>query len=286
MNSKAIKTYLAIITAASLLFFAGCASLVSKPTRICPGKSSPAEAIAYLKAQIDDITAIKAYGLCKLKFHDETGKKLKEAFPIRLWAKPPSQISLHANILFNPVAIIVGSNEDEFWITSTLMKSYAWGQFNDDGSMTLIENVPTEVSSFSPQFLLDATGLIKIDDSSSWTLHNAGAFDVLEKHTLNGKITKRIHLYSCDYTIRTVEYLNDTGKVTAFVELDDYKIIAKGINAPHKIAVVQTDDAGLSTSATIEFNKIEVAELSDQQQQAFFSRPKPDGFKKILKITE
>ena len=269
-----------------LFFLTGCASLVSRPTQICPGKSNTAKAITELQARIDNITAIKAYGLCKLNFYDEKGKKLKEAFPIRLWAEPPSRISLHANMLFNPSAIVVGSNEEEFWVCSPPMKSYAWGQFNNDGSITLKEEISPELSGFSPQFLLDATGLTKIDNPSNWSLHNADAFDVLEKHTPAGKITKRIYINCCDYTVRTIEYLSSIGNVTASIELDDYKIIAEGINVPHKIQVVQINDAGLPTSADIKLDKIQLAELSDQQQQAFFSRPKPDSFEKILKITE
>lgn len=284
MNKRAGQILVVIFLL--LLFLGGCRSLTSEPLRICPGKNNSAEAIALLKARTENITAIKANGLCKLKFHNDVGKEFKEAFPVRLWVEPSGQICLHANMLFNPAAIIAGANENEFWLYSALMKSYAWGQFNTDGSITFAKDVPSILLSLSPQFLFDAMGLIKIDDSSNWTLQNAGAFDILEKYTADGKITKRIYVNCCDYTIRTIEYLDRSGKVTAFIELDDYKTIAAGINVPGKIAVVQTGVDGELTSATIELNKIALTELSAKQRQAFFTRPKPDGFENVRKITE
>ena len=269
-----------------LLFLGGCRSLISEPLRICPGKSDAAEAIAALKARVENITAIKANGMCKLKFNNNAGKEFKEAFPIRLWAEQPGRICLHVDMFFNPAAIIVGSNGDEFWLSSRVMKSYAWGQFNTDGSITLVKDVPSVLMSLSPKFLFEAMGLMEIDNASSWTLRNWGAFDVLEKYTADGKITKKIYVNCCDYTIRTIEYMDRTGKVTAFIELDDYKTIADQISVPHKIAVIQTGVDGNLTSATIELNKVATAELSERQRQAFFTRPKPDGFENVRKITQ
>ena len=275
------------ITAVFLLFFLnGCAPLTSRPLRICPGKNNAVEAITAVQGRMGGITAIKAYGICNLKFHDDAGKKMKESFPVRFWAEPPRQIYLQADLLFMPGAIIAGANEKEFWLCSAFLKSYAWGLFNNDGSVTLAEKVPPVLSAFSPQFLFEAMGLTKIDESSSWSLQNAGAFDILEKHNTDGRITKRIHINCCDYTVRSVEYLSREGKVTTLLELDDYKTIAAGLDVPHKIAVIRTNDDGTFTSATMKLDKVELTELSEQQKQAFFSRPKPDGFENVLKITQ
>ena len=282
MNRRSCRI---IIIAVSLLL-GGCTSFRSRAVKICPGKNSVSEAIAALRKRSEKITAIKANGICDVKFFDRRGKAIKESFPVRIWAEPPRQICLHADILFNPAAIIAGANEREFWLCSTLLKYYAWGRFDGDGSITFVENVPPVLLSFSPQLLFEAMGLVNIENPSRWTLQNDGNSDILEKSTIDGKIIKRIHINTCDYTVRAVEYLNRSGRVIAFIELDDYKIIADELTTPHKIAIVQSNAHGVLTSVTIKLSKIQLIELSDRQRKALFNRPKPDGFDKVLKITE
>lgn len=283
MNSRAGQF---IVITVLLPLLGGCTSFFSRPIKICPGKNNVAEAIATLQGRSEKITAIKAAGLCEVKFFDNAGKEIRESFPIRVWAQPPQQICLHADMLFSPGAIIAGANENDFWLCSSLMKYYAWGQFNGDGSITFVEDVPPVMLSFSPQLLFEAMGLIKIENPLRWTLQNARGLDILEKSAANGEIVKRVQINTCDYTAKTVEYLDSAGKVFASIELDDYKIIADKLAVPHKIKVVQSDARGVFTSATIKLSKIQLTKLSDQQKRAFFTKPKPDGFDKILKITQ
>lgn len=275
-----------IIITVLLLLLGGCTSFRSRPTKICPGKNNVAEAIAAVQERSEKITAIKANGICNIKFFDNAGKEIRESFPVRIWAKPPRQICLHADVLFNPGAIMAGANENDFWLCSSLMKYYAWGQFNGDGSITFVENVPPMLLSFSPQLLFEAIGLVKIENPSRWTLQNAGASDILEKSSAGGKIVKRIHINTCDYTAKTVEYLDSSGKVIALIELEDYKIIADKLAVPHKIMVVRSNADGVFISAALKLNKIQLTELSEQQRQAFFNKPKLDGFEKVRKITQ
>ena len=121
MNRRSCR--IIIITVSLLL--GGCTSFRSRAVKICPGKNSVSEAIAALRKRSEKITAIKANGICDVKFFDRRRKGSKESFPVRIWADPPRQICLHADLLFDPAAIIAGANEGEFWRCRTLLEDYA-----------------------------------------------------------------------------------------------------------------------------------------------------------------
>jgi len=103
---------------AAILILAGCESRMRQPTKICPGKDSVADALAALKSQSQNVMPLRANGKCRVEYYVEgKEKKQRENFDVRLWANPPVEIYLQGDKALVPKAIVLGSNEREFWLS-------------------------------------------------------------------------------------------------------------------------------------------------------------------------
>ena len=98
-----------------------------QPLPICAGKGSTDEALLALEAQSEEVVPLRATGTCKLQYYVEGKRKAqKEGFPARLWVNPPAQISLHGDVAFDARAVVLGSNEEEFWLAIRPKISTYW----------------------------------------------------------------------------------------------------------------------------------------------------------------
>ena len=101
---------------AAILIFSGCAAQIQKPVRVCPGKESIAESLSSLRLRLENAVPLKANGQCLLQYYAEDRKPKKENFPVKLWVNPPVEIYMQGDVAFDPKGIVLGSNEDEFWL--------------------------------------------------------------------------------------------------------------------------------------------------------------------------
>ncbi|MHC4757903.1 MAG: hypothetical protein ACYTE8_04535, partial [Planctomycetota bacterium] len=175
-------------------------------------------ALQALNNAAENAAAIKAHGQCLLKYQSE-GKKEKLNFPLKLWAQPSDSFYLQGDIAFDARALIVGSNEQEFWLSAKPkeISGYWWGRWADGNR--------TEDLLISPKMLLEVLGIspIHYHATQAWTLSNDGVFDLLTQIDASGKLRQKIYIYCCDYTIRKVEYFDVNEELAAVVELDDFQ---------------------------------------------------------------
>ena len=266
--------------AVTLLILTGCAPEIQKRLEICPGKESAAEALAALQAHSQNMAPLKAGGQCRLEYYLEGKKKPQsENLSIKLWVNPPLEIYLQGDKPLLPKAVVLGSNEREFWlsISPKEISTHWWGQWSQQGS--------SEGPLINPKTLLEAFGIGETEQDQDWSLANKGAFDVLTKHQ-QGVITKKVYIYACDYHVRRIEFFDSNGQVVARAELDKYQEVSPGFFVPASIKLTapgrSSGEDALSISLDLE--GIKAAEISQPQRKYLFERRPPQGFKHFRRI--
>jgi len=265
--------------AAAALILSGCESRILERMEICPGKGSVSEALAALQSHSQNMAPLKADGQCRMEYYVEGKKKPQsENLSVKLWVDPPHNIYLQADKAVIPKAVVLGSNEDEFWlaIRPKEISRYYWGKWSDQDT--------SEGPVMNPRTLLEALGIWEVDTEQDWSLSNEGAFDILSKRE-NGVITKKIYVYSCEYRVRRIEFFDSNGRPVAGAELDKYEEVSDGFFVPGVIEVTtlgqQTED---SLSIAINLQSVKPAEITEQRRNLLFGRQKPRGFKHVRQI--
>ncbi|MHC4681108.1 MAG: hypothetical protein ACYTEK_20705, partial [Planctomycetota bacterium] len=259
---------------------AGCAPKTREPLEVCPGKSSAAEALVALRSNSKNMVALKARGQCHLKYYLEGKKKPQsESFDVQLWVNPPEELYLQGNKPFISKAIVLGSNDRQFWlaIKPKEISLYCWGNWSEQDS--------SEGPAINPGTLLEALGIAELEAGREWSLSNEGAFDVLTKRE-RGAITRKMCIYCCDYRIRKIEFFDSNGRAVARAELDGYQEVSEGFFVPAmmKVTTQGRDRAEDSLSITLDLANIKPAEITEPQRKYLFNLPPQKGFKNVRRI--
>lgn len=267
--------------AAAMLILTGCAPEFRGPLDICPGRKTAAEALAALRSHSQNIVPFKASGQCRLEYYLEGKKKpQKENVSIKLWVNPPAEIYLQGDKPLVAKAIVLGSNEREFWLTISPkeISTHWWGQWSQQDS--------SEGPAINPKTLLEALGVGEIDAEQDWSLSNEGPFDILTKRERGVITNKKIHIYSCDYQVRKIEFFDSNGRAVAYAELDKYQEVSQGFFVPASIKVAMQGGSGKqdSLSITLDLESIKPAEISEQLRSYLFERRPPRSIKHIRSL--
>ncbi len=266
--------------AGALLILTGCVPKIRESLQICPGKESAVEALAASRFHSQNMVPLKANGQCRLDYYVEGKKKPQsENLSVRLWANPPVEIYLQGDKPLVPTAIVLGSNEREFWLSirPKEISLYCWGAWSEQDS--------SEGPVVNPRTLLEALGIAEVEAGDGWSLSNEGAFDVLTRQE-QGVTTRKIYIYSCDYRVRRIEFFGSNGQVVARAELDRYQEVSEGFFVPAVMKVVTygRNTAEGSLSITLRLESIKPAEITEQQRNHLFERRPPRGFKHVRRI--
>ncbi len=266
----------------AILIFTGCTNQIGETIRLCPGKDSTDEALSALKSRSQYIVPFRATGQCFLRYHTENHKLSKQNFPIKLWLNPPAEIYMQGDVAFDPRGVVVGSNENEFWLAIRLkdVSSYYWGNWTE------ASNVDELI--LSPKMMLEALGLAVIDESvaneTDWFLLKEKGFDVLASYNGRGRLFKKFYINRCDYLVRRIEYLDKTEQPAVIVKMERYKQFEDRFFVPTKIKIIRNADNNLENSLTIKLSYIKFVSFTDAQQHRLFSRPQPKGFEHVYRV--
>lgn len=295
--SKRLFFHLVVV----VLFLTGCAEQIKQPTRICPGKKTAIEAVSVLRSHSQKAAPLKAKGQCRLEYYAD-GKPKKENFLVRLWlnpvrnlhqqgtdvvpvssngVNPPAEIYMQGDVAFDPRAIVLGSNENEFWLAIRLkeISSYWWGRWTETGSVDGLL--------LDPRTVLEALGITELDsyenlsdDSQDWSLLQEGAFDVITSQFNKTGIIKKIYVYNCDYSVRKIQYFNINDKTELVVELDKYKHVNEDFFVPSVIRITKAGESVEDPAiVTVNLTSIKPTSISSKQRNLLFNRPEPTRFK-------
>lgn len=260
-----------------VLIVSGCAGELKLPQRVCAGKGDVAESLDSLRSGSENARPFRANGQCHLQYNVE-GKRHNENFQVRLFSEPPAKIYLQGNVAFDPKGVILGSNEDEFWlaIKPKEISGYWWGRWAEqDGFFKLV---------LSPKTLLEAFGVIEIGDEGNWSLVNESIFDILTKRDEQGRVVKKIYVYSCDYRVRKIEYFNTDGRATVVAELGGYKEVGEGFFVPCVIKITTLGEDDKRDLVKITLGSVKAASFTEKQRSLIFVLPKTRGYKNIYRI--
>jgi hypothetical protein len=258
----------------------GCGQQVQKPLPICPGKESAAEALSVLQSHLQNASALKANGSCVLQYYAE-GKQRAERFPVKVWVNPPQELFLQGDVAFDPQGVVLGANQDGFWLAIRLkeVSSYWWGRWEEAGQFNRLV--------IDPKMMLEGLGIPALDSDKSedWSFAKEGAFDVLTRRSDRTIAGKRIHIYTCDYLVRKIEYLDMRGQAAVVAELDKYEQIRENFFVPTVVKITQRGpSAAESVTITVALTSVKPADFSDKLRSYLFTRPEPKGFKHIYRL--
>jgi hypothetical protein len=273
------------VVGVGILLIGGC---VAGPERltVCPGKATVAEALQTLTARAERAVPLRANGQAALTYHVPDRKRPeRQGLPgVELRFNPPAEMYLQGSVAVDPKAVIIGSNEREFWLAlrPKEISSYYIGQWQD------VEDV--EGLMMSPQVVLEAVGIMALPggawDAGRWTLENKGAYDILTRRNETGRILKRIHVYACDYLVHKIEYFDPRGKVAAVAQLGDYATVAEGFAVPTRIDVVATARDGRQDTMKLDITSPRQWQPNERQRQAFFNPPAADRFEHVYRYED
>jgi hypothetical protein len=265
---------------AVILILAGCESRIRQPTKICPGKDSVADALVALQSQSQNVVPLRASGQCRLEYYVEgKKKKQRENFEVKLWVNPPAEIYMQGDKALVPKAIVLGSNEREFWLSirPKEISTHWWGYWSEQNM--------SEGLVINPRTLLESLGIGEVETQHDWSLSNEGPYDIVSKQE-QGTVTKKIYVYSCDYRVRKIEFFNQDGRAVAGAELDRYEEVSDGFFIPSliKVTTYAQETGESSLSITLDLNSIKPATITEPRRNLLFKQQPPRGFKNIYRI--
>jgi hypothetical protein len=286
-NPRALKLRIADcglrILGLSVIVAAGCASPQAKPLAICPGRKNAPEALQVLQARARQAVAFRATGQCYIAYHvpDEKGAKNQSLALQNVFFQPPSDMYIQGNVTAVPRALIVGSNETEFWLAMRPKEidSYYWGRWDDAAN--------AEGMLINPAIVLEAFGILGHEDpNAKWSFEKQGPYDVLTRLNATGQPARRFYIYSCDYLVRKMEHFGLDGHVVATAGLEQYKPVVGDFQIPTRIHVVTVDRTGQEDTIDIRLSApVETTFSKEAQERAFKRNPKDMGqFKHIYRL--
>jgi hypothetical protein len=269
-----------VSVATAMLILAGCTPKIQEPTEICPGKRTANQALAALQSNSQNMVPFRADGQCYIEYYAEgKSKPNTESLTVQqLWVEPPVNIYLQGDKIAIPRAMILGSNEKEFWLAiRPEISLYVWGRWAEQDS--------TEGPTINPRTLLEALGIGEIDTDQDWSLSNKGPYDILTKRE-RGATTKKIYIFNCDYRVRKIEFFGSDGQVAAVAELDKYEQVSEGFFVPTliKATTYSQGDREKPFTFTLELRRIRPTEIKEQQRNYLFTRRPAEGFKNVGRI--
>ena len=278
MNEQHYNLRLWFCFAIGMLFFTGCVIEPPKPIEIVPAKESATEALAVLKARSQNAVSLRSRGRCVFEYYDpENKKRKKEKLEVTILMQPPVELYLQGDVTLVPKAMILGSNEREFWLLMrpNEISRYWWGTWSEQNS--------SEGLIINPRTLFEAFGFLETGADENWSLSNEDAFDVLIQRN-RGVVIKKIHISKRGYLISKIEYYDSKGLALALAELKSYKEVSEGFFVPASINIIAYDQEGGAEpfSVTLNLKSIKPKEFNERQQQ-LFERPPFGNFKHILK---
>lgn len=269
----------------AILLFAGCAPKIQEPiVKVSPGIESAVEALSVLKARSQKAVPLRVKGRCVLRYYDAEKKKHnKESLTFLILIKPPLEIYFQGDATLVYKAIVLGSNEREYWLLMRPKVSTYWlGQWSEQDSYKGLK--------INPKTLFESLGLVETGTEENWSLSNEGAFDVLTKRD-GDVIVKKMHIFGSDYLVNKIEYFDSDGLPLARTELGNYKEVSDGFFVPVSIKIIAYgQSSGLLTenkveeslSITLSLKSIKPEEITEKKRNVFFNPPSRRGFEHIL----
>jgi hypothetical protein len=254
---------------------------------ICPGKATVAQALQTLALRGERAVPVWANGNAVLTLHTPDRKKPeRHALDLVLRFDPPTRLYVQGNVTAVPRAVILGSNEEEFWLAlrPKEISSYYSGRWQD------VQDFEGLV--MSPRVVLEAVGIVvqpgAASEAASWTLENKGAYDILTRRDAAGRPVKRLHVYACDYLVHKIEYFDARGRVVAVAQLGEYKPVVEGFQVPTHIEITSTRPDRRKDAVVMDISdaSVRTKPFNEKQRESLFSPPDAGKFENVYRYED
>jgi len=274
MNEQKHKKGVLFLLIAGVLLFGGCGAQPAKELRICPGAGSAGVVTALLRERSRDVESFKANGSCIWRQSVDGKVHHRENFNVKLWVGQAGFLRLQGDIAFDPTGIVLGSNEQEYWLAIKPLgiSSYWWGHWERSGDFGRLK--------INPKVLLEAVGIVEIGENKDWKLHSEDGFDVLSLES--EEFVKKIYVFNCDRTVSRIEYYDLEGTMLVWAELDNYVSVNESFHVPRAIRLVSRTGVNIEDSFEITLGTVKRVDLTDKQREKLFNRPEMRGFETIV----
>jgi len=266
-----------VLVVSGVIIFSGCVPNINEPKKICAGKQDLFESLSALRGDSHKAVSFRAHGQCFLRYYSGD-KKHKDNFSIKLFLHPPFDIYLQGDVAFNPKGIILGSNEEQFWlaIKPKDVSSYWWGKWSHQKGLSELP--------MSPRILLEALGMAEIEMTDNWALSNEGPYDILTEKTEAGTVKKKVYIYACEYLIRKIKYFDSSGELKIVTEMGNYTEVDDDFFVPEIIKITGKSDKGRDETVKITLGHLRKVQFEQRQLDFIFERPEPRGYKHVFVI--
>jgi hypothetical protein len=268
---------LLLVIFGAMVTLTGCQPL-QKKLEVCQGKPGLFDSLVVLEARGANVTGFLAKGRCSLQYHVD-GKSYKENLSITIAVNPPTDFYLRGDVSIVPKAVVAASNSEEFWLAlrPKEISTYWWGKWEQQENHYDL--------ALSPRVMLEAFGIATIDVNDAWSLTNEGPYDILTKIDEQAKTTRKMYVYSCDYTVRVIEYYDENEQVALVAELDKYKKVTEDFSVPTKITLSRPGTGKQKDWVKMTFTSVKSKDFTEKNLTNFQRRP-PRGFKHIYFIID
>jgi hypothetical protein len=262
-----------------MVIASGCGTKAPKTIQITPGKKNLAESISALQSCAAKVVPVQIRGRCLWEHKSPTEKNKKEEFSVRIWITPPDLIRLQGDVAFDPKGLLLGSNSGQFWLAiKPQVSTFWWGKWTqqaDDQQLII-----------SPKRILEAIGLVQIENQTMWSLSNKDGFDILTKRNAGGKLLKKIYLSGSEYRVARIEYFDTNEKNVITLELEKYRKATDSFFIPGIIRTISYNSDSSIDSFRISIKSVKEKQFSGRQKNAIFSFPASAGYEKVYQIID
>ena len=232
------------------MLIGGC---VTEPQRlaVCPGKATVEEALQTLAARAEAAVPLRANGQAMLTYHVPDKKKPeRHNLLLQLRFNPPAEVYIQGSIAVDQRAVIIGSNDQEFWLALSPkeISSYYLGEWEEVRDF--------EGLMMSPRVVLEAFGISP--SRTARPMRPCGGWRTRDP-TISSPVATRRATWSSACTsmraitcVHKIEYFDRRGKVVAVAQLGDYESVGEGFRVPTRIQVVSTAPDGRKDSMEID----------------------------------
>jgi hypothetical protein len=255
-----------IIYILNLLFFIGGCGPQKKT---CPALATGLEGRQILADYSARVKPIKATGNCTLNYVNEKGKKISQAFPIRIWFISNEKFCIYGDILFNPRGICFAVSDGSYWAYVRPMGFFVSGNVDRAGGDFFT----------NPSLLVDFLNPPMQDCEKMAFTRNGIVCKDKEKHT-----QKKIYLDTCTQTADRIIYSGQNSKSTLAIKAEKYeKVKDADFLFPNKLSYEYLDKKNGKNFLELKLDSVKLWQPEQPQIKALFTMPEPGEIEKEKK---
>ncbi len=126
-----------------------------------------------------------------------------------------------------------------------------------------------------------------VNVGSDWALSTAGGLDVLTKLSDTGRDAKKVHINTCDYRPRKIEYFDTAGSLVVAVKLAGYTNLSDEVSVPASINITHYNSGEIDSVVDIKLRNVKLFEPTQKMLEGrLFKPPLSKGFEHIFELNE